>query len=137
MGLLAASVLHWIIGNLPGEQPIARLPSTPLQKALAWIEDHLGGDLSNAALARAAGTSLRGLVRLFADEARTTPQGHVREMRLMEAARRLTQRRDTIDQIAADLGFPNRFYFTRRFTRYLRQSPAEFRRRMQGKLNRQ
>jgi AraC family transcriptional regulator, arabinose operon regulatory protein len=135
VGHWAASLLHWLIGNLPVEHPIARLPSIPLQKALAWIEDHLGEDLSNAPLARVAGTSIRGLVRLFHDESHTTPQSYVREMRLMEAARRLTQGGDTIDQVAADLGFPNRFYFTRRFTRYLRQSPAEFRRRMQGKLN--
>jgi AraC-like DNA-binding protein len=136
VGHLAASLLHWIIGNLPVEHPISRLPSIPLQKAFAFIEGHLGEDLSNVTLARAAGTSVRGLVRLFHNESRTTPQGHVREMRLMEAARRLTQSGDSIDQIAADLGFPNRFYFTRCFTKYLDHSPAEFKRRMQGNPNR-
>ena len=128
-GHQAAALVHWVLASLADKAPLARLSSAPLQKALAFVERHPAADLSNAALARAAGVSVRGLGRLFRGELGRTPQAHVRETRLREAARRLAQDRDSIERIADDLGFPNRFYFTRCFTRHLRCSPGEFRRR--------
>ncbi len=129
----AAALVHWAFSHVAGKKPLTRLPSPSLQKALSLIETRLGGDLSNPAIARASGISVRCLVRTFHDEFRESPQRHVRKMRLREAARRLAHGPDSIEQIAGDLGFPNRFYFTRCFTRLMQWPPAEFRRRVQQK----
>lgn len=133
VGHLAASLVHGVLGSLAVKHSIAPLASLPLRKALAFVADHLSEDLSNPALARAAGTSVRGLIRLFERELHASPQSYVRQIRMQEAARRLAQGQDTIDQIADELGFPNRFYFTRRFTSHLGCPPGEFRRRVRGK----
>jgi AraC family transcriptional regulator, arabinose operon regulatory protein len=133
VGHLALSLLHWVLGTLPGERPVARSTHESLRKTLAWIGSHLGEDLSNPVLARAAGGSVRGLVRMFEREIHVSPQSYVREIRLREAARRLAHGNDTIDRIAEDLGFPNRYYFTRRFSGYLGRSPGEFRKTMREK----
>lgn len=126
---VAAALLHWILRNGAAKHSVARLPSVPLQRALAFVETHLSEDLSNGALAEKAGMSVRSLVRMFRHEIHSSPQSYIREMRMREAARRLARSRDTIDRIVDDLGFPNRFYFTRRFTNCIGCPPAEFRRR--------
>lgn len=127
-GHLAAAVLHRTLGRL--SQPIAKSPSRPLQQIVSFVAANLGSSLANPILARKAGVSRRNLDRLFREELQISPQRHVRETRLREAARRLAHGNDTIDQIAGDLGFSNRNYFTRQFGLMFDCAPGRFRRRI-------
>lgn len=127
---LAAGLVHRIWARLPGNESITRLPSEALRKTLSHVEQNLGGNLSNSALAKVAGMSLRSFIRSFNFEIHLPPQRYVRELRLRESARRLAISTTTIDQIADDLGFANRNYFTRQFTSHIGQSPAAFRNRL-------
>lgn len=122
---LAAALLHWTFARIPAD--VARRPSAGLQAALAYLEAHLATDVSNPALARAAGMSRRNLLRAFEAEVQASPQAYVRRRRLREAARRLAHTDETIEVIAEELGFPNRHYFTRQFTRAFACPPAKFR----------
>ena len=63
---------------------------------------------------------------------RVTPQQYVARARVQRAARELSGTEDSIDQIAARLGFPNRNYFSRVFARQIGLPPATFRRRAQA-----
>jgi AraC-like DNA-binding protein len=100
----------------------------PVAAALIHIDDHLGDDLPNALLAKRCGFSVDHFVRLFRARLNQTPAQYVLERRLNRAAERLVFSDDSIDAIAGDCGFPDRFYFTRMFRRRMGLPPAAYRR---------
>ena len=91
------------------------------------IDEHFGEDLSNPALAKFAGTSLTGLLRLFNRHLGTKPAQYVCEVRVRKAATLLRGSKLSIDEIAEQTGFPNRYYFSRVFKKLTGHSPADFR----------
>jgi AraC-like DNA-binding protein len=103
----------------------------PFAKALHHIHAHLGENLSNGALAARCGMGSDHLIRLFRRHLDQTPLQYVQERRLAAAARDLVQGDEGIEVVAERYGFPNRFYFTRVFTRRMGQPPAAWRRRQQ------
>jgi transcriptional regulator GlxA family with amidase domain len=100
----------------------------PVGPALAYIDANLADDLPNALLARRCGFSIDHFVRLFRARLNQTPAQYVLERRLNRAAERLVFSDDSIDGIASDCGFPDRFYFTRMFRRRMGLPPAAYRR---------
>jgi len=129
-GHLCLSLLHWIFSR-PGTSLTFAKPRPPaLNRVMEHIDQHPSADLSNPALARLAGMSLRAFVRSFGGHFGTSPQFHVRETRVREAARRLAGTAESIDEIAGALAFTNRFYFTRVFKNRMGVSPAKFRREL-------
>ncbi len=133
VGHLAAALVHWVFGKLPEESSLCA-PAPKLRSVLTHVAGHLSADLSNPSLARVAGMSLRAFVRCFQEQVGEPPQVHVRTVRVREAARRLAHTDESIEGIADALGFPNRYYFTRRFTRQIGSSPAAFRKAMRRGL---
>lgn len=91
------------------------------------IDKHFGEDLSNPALAKFAGTSLTGLLRLFNRHLGAKPAQYVSEVRVRKAATLLRGSNLSIDEIAEQTGFPNRYYFSRVFKKMTGHSPADFR----------
>jgi len=91
------------------------------------IDENFGGDLRNPALAKVAGTSLTGLGRLFNRYLGTKAAQYVTEVRVRKAATLLRGTRQSIDEIAEQTGFPNRYYFSRVFKKMTGHSPADFR----------
>ncbi len=100
----------------------------PVAPALAYIDEHLGDELPNAVLAKRCGFSIDHFVRRFRAQLNQTPAQYVLERRLNRAAEQLVFSDDGIDDIAADCGFPDRFYFTRMFRRRMGLPPAAYRR---------
>ena len=70
----------------------------------SWMVEHLRSDLSLEALARRVCLSPRQFVRRFKDAFGGTPAKFVESLRLDEARRRLTERTQTIDNVAASVG---------------------------------
>jgi AraC-like DNA-binding protein len=100
----------------------------PVAEALRHIDDHLGAELPNELLAERCGFSADHFVRLFRRHVGQTPAQYVLERRIVTAAERLVFGDDSIDLIAADCGFPDRFYFSRVFRRRMGLPPAAYRR---------
>ncbi|MBA3697778.1 MAG: helix-turn-helix transcriptional regulator [Planctomycetes bacterium] len=100
----------------------------PVAAALSYIDEHLSDDLPNALLAKRCGFSVDHFVRLFRARLNQTPAQYVLERRLNRAAERLVFGNDSIDLIASECGFPDRFYFTRMFRRRMGLPPAAYRR---------
>lgn len=75
-----------------------------VRATVEFIESHLDGDLSTAALARRAGLSERHLGRLFQDGVGTSPGKFVRRCRVEAAAHLLTSTRLTLETITARCG---------------------------------
>jgi AraC-like DNA-binding protein len=84
-----------------------------LHRALAYMEEHLGEDISVADLAAAAHVSVRAIQLAFRRHLDTTPTARLRGMRLERARLDLLEadpRRCTIAEVATRWGFsPSRF----------------------------
>jgi AraC-like DNA-binding protein len=120
------ALLHVVLARpeLSWQPPIPE----SLVRVKPYIEAHLRDPLPNPLLARKAGMSVTGFERAFKRHFGTTVARYVSEMRVREASRRLLQTPDSIDDIAATTGFPNRAYFSRVFKKVTGESPAAFRR---------
>lgn len=103
------------------EERLAELP--------AWIITHLRTNLSVEVLATRAGLCPRHFSRLFKRTFNRTPAEFVEELRLAEAERYLTSRRDSIESVAASVGFKSASAFRRAFERRLGVTPRSFRQR--------
>ncbi len=77
-------------------------------------------------LARRSAMSPRNFARVFTDEVGTTPARYVEELRLEAAKRRLENRGESLERIAADCGFGNAVNLRRVFQRHLGIGPREY-----------
>ncbi len=91
---------------------------------LFYFEAHRVEDL-----AAAAGVSASHFSRLFKAAFGTSPIDWLRRERVNQAKRRLTESTDAIEEIAAQVGYNDRFFFSRDFKKLTGYSPREFRRR--------
>jgi len=99
----------------------------PVRAALHFIEEHLGGELNNAVLARCCRMGESHFIRTFGAATGRSPAQYVAMQRVKIAAQRLLFSQESIERIAHETGFGNRHYFTRVFTRHVGQSPAAYR----------
>lgn len=100
----------------------------PLQPALQAIDARLAERLSNCELARLCHISEDYFIRLFRAGLGQSPTQYIQAQRVRRAAQRLLFSADSIESIAAESGFGNRYYFTRVFARHLGLAPAAYRR---------
>ncbi|MFG2650610.1 GlxA family transcriptional regulator [Streptomyces sp. NPDC048436] len=111
--------------------PLSRPASTrrDIDELRLWIADHLGEDLSAAALAARMCLSERHFARVFKQETGTSTADYVEAARV-EVARRLLESTDcSLDQVAATAGLGSVETLHRAFRRQLTITPAAYRRR--------
>jgi transcriptional regulator GlxA family with amidase domain len=103
----------------------ARRPS--LRELQDWMGEHLGEDLSVAALAERSFMSPRNFARVFSREVGSTPAVYVEGLRV-EQARMLLETTDVqLEQIARDCGFGTVETLRRAMRRRLNVSPSDYR----------
>ena len=102
----------------------------------AWLErarDCLHADLCRSwtleALGRAADIEPSRLVRAFRRHLRTSPADYLRQLRVDEARRLLSESERPIADVALETGFTDQSHLTRVFRRVLGETPGAFRRR--------
>ena len=83
--------------------------------------------LPNDELAQRIGMSRNGFLALFKRETGTSPQAYSRQLRLNEACVMLHHSDKSIDDIAQETGFCDRYHFSRAFRQTIGHSPAQFR----------
>jgi len=106
---------------------VATQGDSRVRECIHYVNTHLREKITLARLSRLAGVSPRSLARMFITELGFSPSRYVIELRLNRAMILLRHTTHSIDQIAEECGFPNRYYFTRVFSRYRRITPAVFR----------
>jgi transcriptional regulator GlxA family with amidase domain len=102
-----------------------------------WMLAHLRSDLSLNALAKRACLSPRHFARKFKQSFGGTPASFVENLRLDEARRRLTEQTQTIDNVAASVGFRSDDAFRRAFQRRFGVNPTNYRSMFNSQLNQQ
>jgi len=95
--------------------------------ALRYIDEHLGEAMDNATLAAQCHLSEDHFIRRFRESVGQTPAQYVLDRRVSTAAQQLVFSSESIEAIADQTGFPNRFYFSRMFARRMGVPPAAYR----------
>jgi AraC family transcriptional regulator of arabinose operon len=124
---LSSALLHVLYADLDAMHH--QVWPERLYELLSHIQANPRADLANPVLARRCGMSVEAFIRWFHRETGWTPADYVSRTRIKLAAQRLILSGATIEQIAEELGFPNRAYFSRVFSRQMGCGPATFRRR--------
>lgn len=99
----------------------------PISPAIHHIENHLALPLSVPGLARLCNLGPQWFTKQFQRSTGLSPARYIMTRRCNLAAQRLLYGDDSIDTIADQLGFPDRAYFTRVFTRIHGVAPARYR----------
>jgi AraC-like DNA-binding protein len=107
------------------------LEATPpvLRKAVEWILLNYFQPVRVEQLAEMSGLSPSHFNRLFKRSFGTSPIDWLRRERMSQAKRRLVESRETIKQIAEQVGYADRFFFSKDFKRYTGTTPGAFRSR--------
>ncbi len=96
-------------------------------KIFEYIDGNLGAKISNQVLAAICGKSEGHFIRDFTESTGITPAKYVTERRISKAIEMLVFTDKTIDAIAADTGFTDRFHFSKLFRRVTGTPPAAYR----------
>jgi AraC-like DNA-binding protein len=99
----------------------------PVLPAIRYIERNLFRRMTNSRLAELCCMSEDHFIRRFWESVGQTPAQHIIERRVTIAAQQLLFTDLTIEQIAEETGFGNRFYFARMFARHTGMAPAAYR----------
>ena len=101
--------------------------SRPLGDLLAWLPDHLQGDLSIDSLADRTAMSPRNFARLFRQDVGKTPAKHIEDLRLEAARRMLESTTLSTDKVADACGLAGAEVLRRLFRRRLQVTPGQYR----------
>jgi transcriptional regulator GlxA family with amidase domain len=98
-----------------------------LENAITLMEKSYAKKLTLEAISRAAGMSPHGLSKLLVKHTGLSPINYLNALRLHHASRLLKQTNLSIEAIAEQCGFANRFYMTRLMKKHRHTTPAAFR----------
>ncbi len=101
-----------------------------LEKIRAYLERDYGHEADCAALAKSLGMSLSGLRRYWRTKHGPESFSHYRASALLrESSRLLIESKLQIKEIAAELGFSDQYYFSRKFHRTAGMTPSAYRKK--------
>ena len=104
-----------------------------LLPALSYMQNHLHRKLSTDNLARISGMSVNHFIRIFKEVYGLTPYRYLTLQRCEQVAIRLEQSELSIEQIAEETGFCDRYHLTKVFRKIRGLSPAAYRRSLRGR----
>lgn len=97
-----------------------------ISKVIHYIEKNIEKELTNERLAEMIYMSTNAFAHLFKEEMGITLQRYIKNKRINQACVRLLHSNDTIETIAENTGFSNRYHFTRVFQEITKISPARY-----------
>lgn len=83
--------------------------------------------LENVELAKLCHLSVNHFIRLFRESMHQTPTKYINAHRIQLAVYQLLHTNDSIEHVAEQCGFENRYYFTRVFSKHTGVAPATYR----------
>ncbi|MDF2662781.1 MAG: transcriptional regulator [Paenibacillus sp.] len=98
-----------------------------VESAIAFIRDHLRDDLNRATLARHLSVSPGHFAGMFKRHTGYSLSEYVHRLRMDQARFLLRSTHIPIHQIAAEIGYDDSFYFSRRFSKENGMSPRDYR----------
>ena len=111
---------------------IDQMAEIPLGSVVATMIRKIGRKVTSAELAKAAGTSVRGLERAFARDYGLSPQQYLRRLRMQTACQLLVSSRLALAQLADRCGFADQSHFSRDFRSLTGMTPRAYRLKFVG-----
>ena len=130
MALLFESRLS---GGLPGERGFPAIQDRNLRAVVTCMRQDCRRHWKVEELARLAGLSVPHFFRRFRGATGSSPMDWLRRERMNQAKRRLSESKDSVRDIAAQLGYGDPFYFSRDFKKLVGLSPRHYRQRETAK----
>ncbi len=125
----AMNALEHTLLLLDALNPAGSHPLDPrVVSATAYLRRHLDRTVRLQQVAEACHLSVSRLSHLFREQVGMTPLAYLEMERLERAKRLLLLTGLPVQSVAAEVGFENPFYFTRRFKKATGHSPRDFRR---------
>jgi len=128
----------FLIGDRSGGQlPFAAMTrprqhdDAVIAQSQSWIADHYPKPNPVTKMVEQSGLAERTFKRRFTKATGYTPVDYVQAIRIEEAKQMLETTRDSIDGIAAEVGYEDPTFFRRLFKRITSLSPAQYRQRFQ------
>ena len=111
---------------------IGQMAEIPLGSVIATMIRRLGEKITSSEMARAAGTSVRGLERAFGRDYGLSPRQYLRRLRMQTACQLLVSTRSPLAQVADRCGFADQSHFNRDFKRITGMTPRAYRLKFVG-----
>jgi transcriptional regulator GlxA family with amidase domain len=122
------SLLFSLLHHLPGNSWSSRKLDYRIITGIRHMEMNIREtEISNQTLANLGGMSVNAWARLFKKQTGHSPRKYLVRMRVEKACNLLHHSDLTIEQIASDCGFSDRYYFTRIFSQTMSVSPGVYR----------
>ncbi len=104
-----------------------------VQRAIDYLAAHLKDDFRLATLARHCGLSVSRLAHVFKAQIGQSPQQFLEGHRMRRASQLLRLTALSMAEVAAEAGFDDAFYFSKRFRRWSGRAPTVY--RAEGRKN--
>jgi AraC-like DNA-binding protein len=121
--------------RLRNGEVVERVPFA-LRRPVEWMRLYYFQNITVSELAEMAGLSPGHFTRVFKNTFGTSPIDWLRRERISQAKRRLVGSQNPIKEIAEQVGYPDRFFFSKDFKKHTGLSPRQFRERESGAANR-
>jgi AraC-like DNA-binding protein len=102
---------------------------TPLARAVNFIGLHYREHLTNRAIARACGMSLRCFQRQFQEAYHCPPHAYILQLRVRLSCQALVFAHRTLASVAQEYGFSDQSHFAKAFRATMGMTPREYRKR--------
>lgn len=140
--LLVHAVVHLLLSRFIDQLPAGAQAELnqqlsdrgPLAPARRWLEEHRHDPPSVAEMAERCGYSSDHFARLVRQAEGCSPRQWIERERISLAAERLAHSSASIDQVADDLGYADRYHFSKAFSRVIGAPPARWRREQRAHL---
>jgi AraC family transcriptional regulator of arabinose operon len=119
-------VLIWAFGTIAGKQ--SERIDDRVQRAVNLLASDPSRPFALSALAAHCGLSVSRFCHLFKRNLKITPQKFSEKLRFELAQQLLVQTNLSVFQVASEVGFPDQFYFSRRFRAITGRTPSSLRR---------
>jgi len=128
--VLAHYLVSYALLQIPAEMFRAQSYDSRVEATIRRLEENPAAPPDNAFLAAEAGMNRNSFIRLFRQATGCAPQKYVARLRIERACHLLHCGQMSIKEIAATLGFCDRYHFSKVFRKWRGMGPAEFRRRL-------
>jgi AraC family transcriptional regulator, arabinose operon regulatory protein len=120
----AAAGVRAALSGLGGAGHAPQDPAVPgVERVAAWMRHHLAERMTVTDLARRAGLSPSHFSTVFARRMGFPPIDYLLRQRILRAAALLETSPLKVAAVAAEVGFPDPYYFSRTFSRIMGHSP--------------
>jgi AraC-like DNA-binding protein len=119
-----------LVNQLPGHLWRKEKIDARIRNIIEWMERHSDEFTSNQALASKVNMAANSFARLFKDNTGITPQQYLSRLRIDKACEMLHHTHLSIDKIAEQCGFSDRYHFSKVFSKVLGVSPGFYRKNL-------